>query len=233
MEKSETIGKLAEALSKAQGMIKGAIKDSNNPFFRSTYADLASVWEACREPLSANGLSIVQITEISGDSKLCLVTILLHNSGEYVTGRYPITPMRQAKDVGWEPSNDPQSLGSAITYARRYALSAIIGIAPEDDDGEAAVGRGPKKEPPKVPPKEPIKEQREHQTKQTTKDFGWLERMGKAKKLLGDTEYYAILHEHDILHANEVTDPQLQAKILDEMTKAYNAHKEPTDANKA
>jgi len=203
MEKSETIGKLAEALSKAQGMIKGAIKDSNNPFFRSTYADLASVWEACREPLSANGLSIVQITEIVTDNKLNLVTVLLHNSGEYIAGRYPITPMRQAKDVGWEPSNDPQSLGSAITYARRYALSAIIGIAPEDDDGEAAVGRGPKKEPPKEPPKAPPK-------KQTTTDFGWLERMGKARKLLGDTEYYAILHEHDILHANEVTDPKLQ-----------------------
>lgn len=141
MEKSETIMKLAEALSKSQGMIKGAVKDSANPYFKSTYADLASVWEACRVPLTSNGLSIIQTTRLL-EGKIILTTTLLHNSGEYISGDYPITPMRQVKDQGWSPSEDPQSLGSAITYARRYAMSAIIGIAPEDDDGEAAVGRG-------------------------------------------------------------------------------------------
>ena len=138
--RSDTIGKLAEALSKAQGMIKGAIKDSENPYFRSLYADLASVWDACREPLSKNGLSIIQITEII-DLKPVLKTILLHESGEWISGTYPIMPMRQAKDTGWVASEDPQSMGSALTYGRRYTLAAMVGIAPEDDDGEGAMGR--------------------------------------------------------------------------------------------
>lgn len=141
MDRSETIMKLAEALSKAQGMIKGAVRDSTNPYFHATYADLASVWEACRIPLTTNGLSIIQTTDII-EGKMILITTLLHNSGEYVSGRYPIIPMRQKKDEGWSPAEDPQGLGSAITYARRYAMSAIIGIAPEDDDGETAMGRG-------------------------------------------------------------------------------------------
>lgn len=152
MDKSESIMRLGEALSKAQAIIKPAIKDSENPYFRATYADLASVWEACREPLTKNGLSIIQTTDIKED-KLILTTTLLHISGEFVSGHYPITPMKQVKGEGWAPSEDPQSLGSAITYARRYAMSAIVGIAPEDDDGETAMGR--KQEKPKAIPSEP------------------------------------------------------------------------------
>lgn len=148
MEKSDSIMKLAEALSKAQAMIKPAIKDSDNPFFHSTYADLASVWDACREPLTKNGLSIIQTTDVK-ESKLILTTTLLHISGEFISGHYPITPMKQVKGEGWAPSEDPQSLGSAITYARRYAMSAIVGIAPEDDDGEGAMGRPKANQKPK------------------------------------------------------------------------------------
>ncbi len=140
MDRSESIMKLTEALSKAQGMMGAAIKDSNNPFFHASYADLASCWDACRKPLSDNGLAIIQRPEIV-DGKLRLSTILAHSSGEWISGEYPIEPMRQVKEKGWEPSGDPQSMGSAVTYARRYSLSAMVGIASEDDDGNAATGK--------------------------------------------------------------------------------------------
>jgi hypothetical protein len=124
---SPSIGALAAALALAQGAMSGAKKDSENPFFRSTYADLASVWDSCRGPLSANGLSVIQTTEAEGD-RVTVVTTLAHASGEWIRGRLAMTPVKA----------DPQGVGSALTYARRYALAAIVGIAPEDDDGNAA-----------------------------------------------------------------------------------------------
>lgn len=127
--RSESIAKLAEALSKAQGEIKGAAKDTDNTFFKSRYADLASVWDACRASLSAHGLSVIQTTEDGADG-VTVVTTLAHSSGEWVDGRLTLKPVK----------GDPQGVGSAITYARRYALAAIVGVAPEDDDGNAASG---------------------------------------------------------------------------------------------
>lgn len=136
-------GKLAEALAKAQGQIRGAAKDTTNPHFKSKYADLASVWEACRKPLADNGLSVVQFTKIVGDDRQpVLVTRLLHSSGECIEGDTPLLMGKQ----------DMQALGSAITYARRYGLAAMVGIAPEDDDGNAAVARTTE---PAVPAKAP------------------------------------------------------------------------------
>ena len=132
---SESIVKLAEALSRAQATMKHAVRDADNPFFRSKYADLQSVVEASRPSLVENGLSIVQCTE--GNK---LWTMLLHTSGEWVKGYIELKPMRQVKDKGWEESHDPQSYGSCITYARRYAMAAIAGVATEDDDGNAASG---------------------------------------------------------------------------------------------
>jgi hypothetical protein len=130
MKNSPELKNLAAALSKAQAEIRGALKDQQNPYFKSKYADLASVWDACREPLTKNGLSVVQVPEVVED-KIYLVTALLHSSGEWISGGYPIIPIKP----------DPQSLGSAMTYARRYALSAIVGVCPEDDDGEASMSR--------------------------------------------------------------------------------------------
>ena len=130
---TQSLGKLAEALSKAQAEIKGAIKDSENPHFRSSYADLESVWEACRGVITKYGLSVVQ-TNGRDQHGMYLRTTLLHTSGENISGDTPIL-------LGTR--QDMQALGSAITYARRYGLAAIVGIAPkDDDDGEAAVGRG-------------------------------------------------------------------------------------------
>lgn len=136
---STEISSLLEALAKAQSTMSDAVKDSANPFFKSRYADLTSVWEACRDPLTKNGLSVIQITQIVNGAT-CLVSILGHLSGQWIKSILPIKP---AKD-------DIQSLGSAITYTRRYALSALVGVCPSDDDGEAAMDRNKKKEKEKV-----------------------------------------------------------------------------------
>lgn len=123
---SPTLGKLAEALSKAQGAMSGALKDSTNPFFKSRYADLESVWSACRKALADNELSVIQTTDY--DAGVRVITTLVHSSGEWIRGTLPI----MAKD------ETPQGIGSAITYARRYALAAIVGVYQTDDDAEAA-----------------------------------------------------------------------------------------------
>ena len=137
---SDSIAALAAALSKAQADITGALKDSSNPFFKSKYADLASCWDACRKQLSANGLAVIQTTDIIADN-LVLITTLAHSSGEWVKS---ITPILM-KD------HSPQAQGSGITYARRYALAAIVGLAQIDDDAEAAQARGREVRPdPKV-----------------------------------------------------------------------------------
>lgn len=141
MDKSPTIGNLAKALALAQSQIKGAVSDSKNPFFKSSYADLESVWDAIRVPLSSNSLSVSQIVD-----GMDLHTILMHESGEYLSSKYPLTP----KD------STPQGIGSAITYARRYSLAAIAGVYQVDDDGEADHGRAQPQAQvkPQVAPKE-------------------------------------------------------------------------------
>jgi hypothetical protein len=127
---SESIAALAAALSKAQAEITGALKDSSNLFFKSKYADLASCWDACRKQLAANNLAVIQTTEVT-EGGTVLVTTLAHSSGEWMRGTLPVV----TKD------NGPQAQGSGITYARRYALAAIVGLAQIDDDAEAAQGR--------------------------------------------------------------------------------------------
>lgn len=131
MNQSENINELATALSKAQSIMEAALKDATNPFFKSKYANLESVWSAARPALCANGLCIIQTTEEMGD-KTVLVTMLAHSSGQWIKSRLPLNPSK----------NDAQGMGSAMSYARRYSLSAMVGVVAEDDDGESAVGRG-------------------------------------------------------------------------------------------
>ncbi len=128
MNKSEHIAELALSLSKAQGAIKGALKDSLNPHFKAKYADLASVWDACREQLAKNELSVVQMPEVSETGGIAVETILMHSSGQWISSRV-VMPLNKP---------DAHGIGTAITYARRYALAAMVGIAPEDDDGNHA-----------------------------------------------------------------------------------------------
>jgi len=129
MKHSESIAALAGALAKAQLQIEPASKNATNPHFRSHYADLASIWDACRGPLNTNGLSIVQFPCDGDVGRTGLCTMLLHSSGEFIS---EVVTTRSQKD-------DPQGLGSALTYLRRYALAAVVGVtATEDDDGNAA-----------------------------------------------------------------------------------------------
>lgn len=128
--KSNTIGELAGALAKAQGAYGRATKQSDNPYFKSKYADLATVLEAIRQPLSDNGLAFVQLVYPNPASAV-VESALMHSSGEWISATIELTPARV----------DPQGMGSAITYARRYGASALLGIAQEDDDGEKAMGR--------------------------------------------------------------------------------------------
>lgn len=129
---SDRIDELAAALSKAQAVIEGAIKDADNPYFKSKYADLGSVWEACRKPLTDNGLAVIQTTEGANPEQVTIVTTLVHSSGQWYRGHLTMKPVKA----------DPQGIGSCITYGRRYGLQAIAGVAPEDDDGNAASNHG-------------------------------------------------------------------------------------------
>jgi hypothetical protein len=144
---SEMINELATALSKCQGEMSPAIKDSVNPHFKNKFATLYSIWEACREPLSKNGLSVVQTMDFISE-KLCLTTKLMHSSGQWLSSTVPVISAK----------NDAQGIGSALSYFKRYSLSALLGIctADEDDDGNAAMPndkeKAKAKEKPKAPP---------------------------------------------------------------------------------
>lgn len=117
------------ALVKAQGMIKNAVKDSTNPHYKSKYADLESVWDAIRDALQKNNLAVLQLTDIDASGAPVLLTRVIHTSGEHIEGRYPLV----CKDM-----TDAQKLGSSTSYARRYSLSAMLGVIQSDDDGNAA-----------------------------------------------------------------------------------------------
>ena len=137
---SENIGELAAALAKAQGEVGTVTKDSANPFFKSNYASLAAVWEATRPILSKHQLSVVQMPS-HDEAGYYVETQLMHSSGQWIRSR---TYMKPAKD-------DPQGIGSLISYARRYALQAVTMICPDDDDGEAAMGRTAPQKPVEAP----------------------------------------------------------------------------------
>jgi len=128
MQHSEQINELVTAMAIAQGEIKGARKDSKNPFFKSDYADLTSIWEAAQEPITKNGMALLQPLMYEGD-KIIVITMLAHKSGQWMKSFLPIVMTK----------HDPQSMGSAITYARRYGLAAMLNICTRDDDGEAAM----------------------------------------------------------------------------------------------
>lgn len=148
MKHSEAIDTLTEALAKAQGAIGGALKASENPFFKSRYADLASVWNACRAPLSENGLAVIQtvrceypaavnadvqalaqaVQEKLSPPAVIVTTLLSHLSGQWVSEELTM----------WPRENTPQAIGTCTSYARRYALAAMVGVYQEDDDAERA-----------------------------------------------------------------------------------------------
>lgn len=130
---SDTRSELAKAMCKAQAALAPVLKDKTNPAFRSKYADLGAVLEAILPAFNANGLSLVQAPSNDG-TLVGVTTFLLHDSGEWLETTLRMRPVKP----------DPQGVGSAITYARRYAALAVAGAAPEDDDGNAASAAQPK-----------------------------------------------------------------------------------------
>jgi len=138
MNKSESIKELATALCKFQGAVEKIKKGATNPFFKSKYATLADILDVIRQPLADAGLSFVQFPK----GAYGLETMLMHTSGEYLSESYE---MRPTKD-------DPQGAGSVITYQRRYALGAVLGLNIDEDD-DANKASEPAKEIPKEIPK--------------------------------------------------------------------------------
>lgn len=143
--RSTDFGKIAAALAAAQGEMTAALKENANPAFKSRYADLASVLDACRPALSKAGIAITQPPSIAG-ADVAVETWFLHSSGEYLACRVT------AKAKG----TDPQSIGSTITYLRRYGLMALAGVAPDDDDDGNAASR--RREEPRHRPEPPREE---------------------------------------------------------------------------
>jgi hypothetical protein len=142
MLQSESIANLAKSLSIVQGKLTYAKKDSKNPFFKSNYADLESVWDACRDLLASNGLSVAQFpgTYSDLDKSMSLTTMLMHESGEWISQEMSV-PVSKV---------DAQGAGSAITYMRRYALAAVVGVVQADDDGNAASQPKPVSKPQEI-----------------------------------------------------------------------------------
>lgn len=144
LQHSETIGKISEAIAKAQVLVENADKDSNNPAFRSKYASLAEILNTVRPVFAKHGIAITQHPQL--DSGVVTVTTLLsHGSGEWMSSDASVP-------VG---KHDAHGVGSAITYARRYSLAAVTGITQEDDDANGAVGTIPKPAPAKAAPPTP------------------------------------------------------------------------------
>jgi hypothetical protein len=136
MESAE-LNALFTALAKAQAEMKIASREVSNPFFKSTYSDLPSLIEASRPYLTKNGLCVIQRTLVNGNSVCYLSSRLGHSSGQWIEAKMPILPAKQ----------DIQSIGSYITYLRRYTYACLVGVASGegDDDGEALMDREPMK----------------------------------------------------------------------------------------
>jgi hypothetical protein len=131
MKHSESLKNISPAIAKAQAAIHGVVANQKNPFFNSMYADMDACWKAVKGPLLSEGIALVQTMGFIPGAGPTVITTLLHESGEYISGEQPVC----AK------SDDPQALGAAITYARRYGLSAIISLVEVDDDAEKSMGR--------------------------------------------------------------------------------------------
>lgn len=134
IETSATLGSLFAALAKAQGELTSAKKDAFNPHFKSKFADLASVIEACKGPLTKNDLCVVQVAHSKDADGVTIITTLAHKSGEWMRGRLYMPNTKK----------DAQGMGSAITYGRRYSYQAMVGLAAEEDDDGNEAAKAPR-----------------------------------------------------------------------------------------
>lgn len=204
---SAETGEIFKALVEVIPTLESVSKDAENPHFRSKYADLTAVMEVVRPALAAKGIAILQPpTAVEDHSGMIgVTTILLHSSGQWLASELRMTP----KD------SSPQSVGSAITYARRYGISGLLGITTEDDDGNAASGAGDRKKPAPIKKPEPPK---------TTPQSGWIgqaDLLSKLRKLKedlfkatgGDDVFYAVLGSHGYEQAMQIPSMAVGMKI--------------------
>ena len=228
MNKSDSIKNLAGALCETQKTELFALTSKKNPFFKSKYADLSSVWDAIRLPLTSNGLAITQTFANDNTDGVTIETTLMHISGEYISGSLHIKPEK----------NTPQGAGSAITYGRRYALMAIIGISPEDDDGERAMARKRKgqEEIPKTTTNEPdvpktvIENPKTEKVMESWHEFCHRKKLGESK--INELEQYITESAKSLgMDAKTLKDSAVKAGDLDDMLEAVVSGKKGEPAN--
>jgi hypothetical protein len=207
MSHSETLGELAKALAAFQGKMEPVAKTAENPFFKSKYADLASVVKAAAPVLSACGLSVAQFPDDG-----TLVTYLLHESGEWIEHAAPLNPAK----------SDPQGVGSAITYFRRYAYCAALGIvADEDDDGQAASQPAAKPRTVRQPPTATQADENGEVTTGrngkvvTPKQLDFIHKLAEERGLRGADlkDYTQMVLERDVAKMAEITAAEASALI--------------------
>ena len=138
---SKEIGGIGAAMAKAQGQMENPTKSTENPFYHSHYADLAACIEAVKKPLADNEIGRFQFPTTSEPGRVSVETLLTHPSGQWLSCIVSMPVLREKKGAGYVAADDPQAVGLTITYARRYSLAAICGIAQADDDGNAGSGR--------------------------------------------------------------------------------------------
>ena len=189
---SETIGQLGAALAIAQKQMNSALKDSQNPVFPSAYANLAAVWSAARKPLADNELSVIQTTDFTKKNHY-LVTTLIHSSGEWIRGR-----LKFGFDTSHRLLNENQALGSSITYMRRYALAAIVGVIQEDDDANGSAGT-----------KKEIAEREERQKV--------IRRIKDGECCLDEPQHVAAMDRRKVLGVEDLYDPAIPLLKLTEL----------------
>ncbi len=203
-EQSETLGKLFEALAKAQSEMKPAVMDMKNPHYNSRYASLTSIQDAYREPLAKHGLAVIQQIFYDGDA-YWIRTLLGHASGEWISNEFKLLVDK----------NNMQGLGSAVTYARRYGISSLVGVVDtEDDDGNAAGTTPPKTETkPKPPAENAPKVTPKSETKPKDDAMIYLERM---KRLFALADERSWSQEAIKLYIEEAFGIQSTKQLTDE-----------------
>lgn len=229
MTKSESIGKIAEALAKAQGEFKALVKNkivtvrgvtktgkSYNYDFK--YADLEQIIQITRPALSANGIAMIQTI---GNNEIS--TMLIHSSGEWISDSIPIIL-----------DGDMQVRGAKITYLRRYSAAAILNLSAEDDDDGGKNEREEKQvddflNTKKGDEKETIRKEEGKKEKLVTKDFKFLEAMAKQKERIGEQKYYEILGLAGFEKSNEITDKDMQLSIFNQLKKEPTLKTEEED----
>jgi len=207
--KSESIKAISVALAKFQGEVPNVKKSATNPFYKAKYAPLDTIWDTIKATLIANGLSVAQILD-NDEGNAVLETILMHTSGEWMSGRYPVKGIKE----------DPQAYGSAITYARRYALSSILGIVTDEDTDANEHVTPPGKTTTEKPPA-PTSDKKEH----------WCEKHNTNFFKTGNMKSYA----HPIKDGNGNTtgwchEPKEESPFLTDAQKRVQQFKEEAQA---